>query len=93
MNIHNPIIKEETGPPGQSPISAPKLDLNKYRAMIKDERVTQEQADEILKCFWEIAATFARLGHGLDPVQVVFSERLLAAWQAAQESEDTDDNA
>jgi len=92
MSIHNPIIEDETGPPANSALlSAPELELDKYRAMISEMQITEEEANELLKILWEIAATFARMGVGVDPVQVVFGERLIEAWREMQDSEDIDD--
>ena len=47
-------------PPHDAKVAATPSDLAKYREMISEFDLTNEQANDMLACLWDIMSTFAR---------------------------------
>lgn len=54
--------------------SSPRLDDDRYLAMIEDMEATEAQKRELLQTLWAIMVSIADLGLGLDPVQMLLSQ-------------------
>ena len=61
--------RHETPAPSSGP--TPRLELERYRALIEPHALTQEEADELLLTLWSIMRTFVDLGWGVESVQRV----------------------
>lgn len=77
--------KEETRKPDKACVSFPALKKERYRPMVADMDITDEQADELLQIIWSIMCSFVELGFGSDSVQMI-PERIFRQFLDAAEN-------
>lgn len=63
-----------SGPPSGKTTGEQAFDPDRYRHHLDAFDLTGEQEDQLMHTLWNIMYTFARLGWGGDPVQLIFAQ-------------------
>ena len=65
-----------TPPLDSDTVAPPQLNPDDYSHHFADSEMSKEQQKELLETLWHMMGMMARMGYGLDPVQMLFSGTL-----------------
>jgi len=58
----------------ENPIKPPQLDIEKYRPLVSEFEIGEEEQSALLESLWHIMKSFVDMGFGVDSIQILFPE-------------------